>query len=42
MAICTTCSPKDLPNGSLGVAAVYEVNGREFVLFALAAAEGKP
>jgi quinoprotein glucose dehydrogenase len=26
--ICT----KDLPNGSLGVPAVYEVNGREFVL----------
>ena len=29
--ICT----KDLPNGSLGVPAVYEVNGREFVLLAV-------
>jgi quinoprotein glucose dehydrogenase len=27
-AICT----KDLPNGSLGVPAVYEVNGREYLL----------
>ncbi|HKE23569.1 MAG TPA: PQQ-binding-like beta-propeller repeat protein [Bryobacteraceae bacterium] len=26
---------KDLPNGSLGVPAVYEVNGREFVLLAV-------
>ncbi len=30
--ICT----KDLPNGSLGVPAVYEANGREFVLLAVA------
>jgi quinoprotein glucose dehydrogenase len=29
--ICT----KDLPNGSLGVPAVYEVNGREYVLLAV-------
>jgi quinoprotein glucose dehydrogenase len=29
--ICT----KDLPNGSLGVPAVYEVNGRQFVLLAV-------
>ena len=27
---------KDLPNGSLGVPAVYEVNGREYVLLAVA------
>jgi len=26
---------KDLPNGSLGVPAVYEVNGREFILLAV-------
>jgi quinoprotein glucose dehydrogenase len=31
---------KDLPNGSLGVPAVYEVNGREYVL--VAAAGGNP
>ena len=30
--ICT----KDLPNGSLGVPAVYEVNGRQYVLLAVA------
>jgi quinoprotein glucose dehydrogenase len=30
--LCT----KDLPNGSLGVPAVYEVNGREYVLLAVA------
>ncbi len=29
---------KDLPNGSQGVPAVYEANGREFVLFAVAGA----
>ena len=29
--ICT----KDLPNGSLGVPAVYEVNGRQYVLLAV-------
>ena len=29
--ICT----KDLPNGSLGVPAVYEVNGREYILLAV-------
>jgi quinoprotein glucose dehydrogenase len=28
-------STKDLPNGSLGVPAVYEVNGREYVLLAV-------
>jgi quinoprotein glucose dehydrogenase len=27
---------KDLPNGSLGVPAVYEVNGREYILLAVA------
>ncbi|MBV9085376.1 MAG: hypothetical protein JOZ62_22090, partial [Acidobacteriaceae bacterium] len=31
---------KDLPNGSLGVPAVYEVDGREYVL--LAASGGNP
>ncbi|HUA84804.1 MAG TPA: PQQ-binding-like beta-propeller repeat protein [Bryobacteraceae bacterium] len=36
--ICT----KDLPNGSLGVPAVYEVNGREFVLLAVAGGNGFP
>ena len=29
--ICT----KELPNGSLGVPAVYEVNGREYILLAV-------
>ncbi|HXS95563.1 MAG TPA: PQQ-binding-like beta-propeller repeat protein [Candidatus Limnocylindrales bacterium] len=33
---------KDLPNGSLGVPAVYEVNGREFVLFAVSGGNGYP
>jgi quinoprotein glucose dehydrogenase len=26
---------KDMPNGSVGVPAVYEVNGRQHILFAL-------
>ena len=33
---------KDLPNGSLGVPAVYEVNGREFVLFAVSGGNPYP
>lgn len=33
---------KDLPNGSLGVPAVYEVNGREFILFAVSGGNGYP
>jgi quinoprotein glucose dehydrogenase len=36
--ICT----KDLPNGSLGVPAVYEVNGRQFVLLAVSGGNGFP
>lgn len=36
--ICT----KDLPNGSLGVPAVYEVNGREYVLLAVSGGNGFP
>jgi quinoprotein glucose dehydrogenase len=36
--LCT----KDLPNGSLGVPAVYEVNGREYVLLAAAGGNGFP
>lgn len=33
---------KELPNGSLGVPAVYEANGREFVLFAVAGGNPYP
>jgi len=33
---------KDMPNGAIGVPAVYEVNGREYLLFALTAAPGFP
>ena len=33
---------KDLPNGSLGVPAVYEANGREFVLLAVSGGNGFP
>jgi len=33
---------KDLPNGSLGVPAVYEVNGREFVLLAVTGGNAFP
>jgi len=33
---------KDMPNGAIGVPAVYEVNGREYILFALTAAPGFP
>ncbi|HLX43590.1 MAG TPA: PQQ-binding-like beta-propeller repeat protein [Bryobacteraceae bacterium] len=36
--ICT----KDLPNGSLGVPAVYQVNGREYVLLAVAGGNSFP
>ena len=36
--ICT----KDLPNGSLGVPAVYEANGREYVLVAVSGGNGFP
>jgi quinoprotein glucose dehydrogenase len=36
--LCT----KDLPNGSLGVPAVYEVNGREYVLVAVSGGNGFP
>jgi quinoprotein glucose dehydrogenase len=32
---------KDLPNGSQGVPAVYEVNGREFILVAVSGAPGE-
>ena len=28
---------KDVPNGAVGVPAVYEVDGREYILFALTA-----
>ena len=31
---------KELPNGSLGVPAVYEVNGREYILFAVSGGNG--
>jgi quinoprotein glucose dehydrogenase len=31
---------KALPNGSLGVPAVYEVNGREFILLAVSGGNG--
>ena len=33
---------KDMPNGAIGVPAVYEVNGREYLLFALTAGPGIP
>jgi quinoprotein glucose dehydrogenase len=33
---------KELPNGSLGVPAVYEVNGREFILFAVSGGNPYP
>ena len=33
---------KELPNGSLGVPAVYEVNGREYVLFAVSGGNPYP
>jgi quinoprotein glucose dehydrogenase len=33
---------KDLPNGSLGVPAVYEVNGREYILLAVAGGNAYP
>jgi quinoprotein glucose dehydrogenase len=33
---------KELPNGSLGVPAVYEVNGREFILLAVAGGNPYP
>ncbi len=33
---------KDLPNGSLGVPAVYEVNGREYILFAVSGGNPYP
>jgi len=36
--LCT----KDLPNGSLGVPAVYEANGREYVLLAVSGGNGFP
>ena len=36
--LCT----KDLPNGSLGVPAVYEVNGREYVLLSVSGGNGFP
>ena len=36
--ICT----KDLPNGSLGVPAVYEVSGKEYVLVAVSGGNGFP
>ena len=33
---------KDLPNGSLGVPAVYEVNGREYILLAVSGGNSYP
>jgi quinoprotein glucose dehydrogenase len=33
---------KDLPNGSLGVPAVYEVNGREYILLAVSGGNAYP
>ena len=33
---------KHMPNGAIGVPAVYQVNGREYLLFALTAAPGFP
>jgi quinoprotein glucose dehydrogenase len=33
---------KDMPNGAEGVPAVYEANGREYILFALTAGPGFP
>ncbi|MEP6716286.1 MAG: PQQ-binding-like beta-propeller repeat protein [Terriglobia bacterium] len=33
---------KELPNGSLGVPAVYEVDGREYILLAVAGGNGYP
>jgi quinoprotein glucose dehydrogenase len=33
---------KDLPNGSLGVPAVYEVNGREYILLAVSGGNADP
>jgi quinoprotein glucose dehydrogenase len=33
---------KDMPNGAIGVPAVYEVNGREYILFPLLAGPGFP
>jgi len=33
---------KDLPNGSAGVPAVYEVGGREYILFAIVGGNGFP
>jgi quinoprotein glucose dehydrogenase len=33
---------KELPNGSLGVPAVYQVNGREFILFAVSGGNPYP
>src|SRR6185437_6303180 len=33
---------KDIPNGSLGVPAVYEANGREFILFAVSGGNPYP
>lgn len=33
---------KDMPNGAIGVPAVYEVDGREYILFPLLAGPGFP
>ena len=33
---------KDMPNGAIGVPAVYEVNGREYILFPLLGGPGFP
>ena len=33
---------KDMPNGAIGVPAVYEVNGREYILFPLVGGPGFP
>ena len=33
---------KDMPNGAIGVPAVYEVNGREYILFPLLSGPGFP
>jgi quinoprotein glucose dehydrogenase len=33
---------KDMPNGAIGVPAVYEANGREYLLFALTAPAAFP
>ena len=33
---------RDVPNGAVGVPAVYECNGREYILFALTAGAAFP